>query len=398
MASRSQTPVPISSDDNYTPELEAARVSASQGSLYSSPTSRNSEHRLAAVDAAMLRLYGGSKTCVITRSDMTVEAAHVVRRATNAEDLTLYEYCLGIDQYMLYLDSRRNLVFREHSKLYVFLTATRLMLDDLVKADWHGSFDHKKWLFLPDAAALDEAHHYVTDVLFWRKHPGSMRVQDFYMKWPVSGSHDYRFIPIAGLEREPITRERVLYDYPYRSFPTISCHITPLFAIIDAGIKLQNHNLRDLAVSYSEDNEEQAELERKLNIVHKIWALFTGAKSAAQNWSKSLKRPRDADDAEKSSCSSRYTTRSLPRTSGGNTDYGKGSARRGRSASKRSSAGGSGRQPESPDSRNKKRRRGDSGSESTLTVNAVLRLHKGYEGEHPQKRIRRWLAGQEREV
>ena len=87
MASRSQTPVPISSDDNYTPELEAARVSASQGSLYSSPTSRNSEHRLAAVDAAMLRLYGGSKTCVITRSDMTVEAAHVVQRATKAKDV-----------------------------------------------------------------------------------------------------------------------------------------------------------------------------------------------------------------------------------------------------------------------------------------------------------------------
>ena len=83
---------------------------------------------------------------------------------------------------MLYLDSRRNLVFREHSKPYVFLTATRLILDDLVKSDWHGSFDQNKWLFLPDAAALDEAHQYVTDVLSWREHAGSPRVQDFYMK------------------------------------------------------------------------------------------------------------------------------------------------------------------------------------------------------------------------
>lgn len=89
MSSRFQTPVHISSDDNYAPEMEAPWASTSQSheSLYSSPRSRNSEHRPAAVDAAMLRLYGGSKTCVITRSNMTVEAAHVVRRATNHRDV-----------------------------------------------------------------------------------------------------------------------------------------------------------------------------------------------------------------------------------------------------------------------------------------------------------------------
>lgn len=82
MSSRPQTPVSISSDDKYTPEVVAARaqVSASQDrSLYS----RHSGHRTpAAVDAAMLRLYGGFQTCLVTRSKMSIEIAHVMRRAT----------------------------------------------------------------------------------------------------------------------------------------------------------------------------------------------------------------------------------------------------------------------------------------------------------------------------
>ncbi|KAF7970647.1 hypothetical protein HWV62_23336 [Athelia sp. TMB] len=184
---------------------------------------------------------------------------------------------------MLYLDSRRNLVFREHVNPPVFIAATWLTLDNPVKSDWHGAFDEHKWLFLPDTAALHEAHQYVADVLSWRENAESPRVEDFNLKWPVSGSHDYRFIPIAGLERESFAREDIVYCHPYRSLPTISCHITPLFAIINAAITLENHTLRDLVVSYSKDTDEQAELEHKLDIVRKIWALFTSARSAARN-------------------------------------------------------------------------------------------------------------------
>ncbi|KAF7971909.1 hypothetical protein HWV62_19477 [Athelia sp. TMB] len=350
---------------------------------------------------------------------------------------------------MLYLDSRRNLVFRERVNP-VFIAASRLMLDNPVKSDWHGAFEEQKWLFLPDTAALHEAHQYVADVLSWRENAESPRVEEFNLKWQISGLHDYRFIPIAGLERESFAREDTVYCHPFRSLPTISCHITPLFAIINAAITLENHTLRDLVVSYSKDTDEQAELEHKLDIVRKIWALLTGARLAARNWSKSRKRPRDDHDRpETSSCSSRYTMRTLPRTSGGNTDYGQGPARRARSASARRSAGGSRRQPdstetssrssryttrtlprtsggntdyeqgparrgrsastrglpessgrqlESPSSRSRTRKRGSSGSESILTADAVLHLGKSVESEHPQKRIRSWLAGQEREA
>lgn len=56
------------------------------------------------------------------------------------------------------------------------------MLNNLVRSDWHGGFDEKYWLFLPDTAALDEARKFVEDVLSWREHAESPRVQDFNSK------------------------------------------------------------------------------------------------------------------------------------------------------------------------------------------------------------------------
>lgn len=131
-----------------------------------------------------------------------------------------------------------------------------------------------------------------------------------HLQWTVSQRHVYCAIPLAGLSEELILRGRDLHKYPYCLFPDIPCHVTPIFAIIDAG-----HKLSTLALSPDEiarkyyilevDIQERATLTRRLTTMRSIWALFESVRLAAKNWEDSMlekKRKREPDDTETSLC------------------------------------------------------------------------------------------------
>lgn len=245
---------------------------------------------------------------------------------------------------MFYLNSRRNLIFR---KVCLLLTTALRLISWIVSVDRLSQFHDNDWILIPDDDSIREAHEFVKAVLLWRLDPESHREEfnlkvrirfvaaervnegAFYIQWTLGQTYDYRLIPLTQMSNESILRARVIHDYPFCSFPDISCHITPIFAIIDAGRKISILYLKpdDIAHKYhipAADNVKRAMLGRSLTIVCDIWSMFQDAKVAAKIWEDSMRmdeRKRNPDGDEIFTQSSGRTTQSAARTRGGKTDY-----------------------------------------------------------------------------
>lgn len=132
--------------------------------------------------------------------------------------------------------------------------------------------------------------------------------------------------------------------------------------------------------------------------VYNIWSMFQDAQMAATIWENSMRvneRKRNPDGTETSSQSSRHTAQSAACTCGGNIYYDKAHMRSRRKYPTAGSGELGGRSTPSKQiiqSTERKHIR----SESTLNMQAVLRLHGGHNSEHPHKRIKKWLVSQGR--
>jgi len=122
-----------SSHDEYSPDHPSNAISVT--TEFTSPSSRsNTTGNLPAdVRAAINTLYSDiygedSWRCLVTRSKLSLILAHVVQRASAYDQvrvhlsvvrswliflqLTIYEYCLGLEFLTFHVDSRKNLVYR----------------------------------------------------------------------------------------------------------------------------------------------------------------------------------------------------------------------------------------------------------------------------------------------
>jgi hypothetical protein len=129
----SSSPPRESSHDEYSPERPSIAISAT--SQFTSPSNRsNTTGNLPAdirneIHALYKKIYGeGSQRCLVTHSRRSLIIAHVVQRASRHEQvryhlsimcsqlicpqLTIYEYCLGLEFFTFHVDSRKNLLYR----------------------------------------------------------------------------------------------------------------------------------------------------------------------------------------------------------------------------------------------------------------------------------------------
>jgi hypothetical protein len=317
----------------------------------------------------------------LTQATDSLIIAHVVQRASRSDELTLYEYCLGLDWRTFHVDSRRNLFY--------------------LTADWHIKFDARKWLLLPDTAVLEDVRDFVKAVAAARKDSSLGPIPTFQSKWGLRTKTKYTVIPLPGLERAPFLRRNLdpsehwdYHAYPYRSLPVLECHITPPLAVINAGLKYAVADLDAIALNYHQqqaDDSQQA-LRHRLTLLCETWALFENAKDDAEAWEVvkrgKRKRDRDDDDIEQLSQMSKRTTRSqsqshLPSTVG---------SPRARSAPSR--CGGQSKQSgtkEESKQTSGKRKEAPSSSGATLTEDAVSRLGKRRKVVDLNVMVRRWV-------
>jgi hypothetical protein len=76
------------------------------------------------------------------------------------------------------------------------------------------------------------------------------------------------------------------HHHPYCDLPELECHISPPYAVINAGPKSTGLDLDRIALHYhkSEPSDSQRELKRQLELLCDIWALFENAREAANAW------------------------------------------------------------------------------------------------------------------
>ena len=77
-----------------------------------------------------------------------------------------------------------------------------------------------------------------------------------------------------------------LHHHPYRDLPELECHISPPYAVINAGPKCIGLDLDRVALDYhqSETSNSHRELKHQLELLCDIWALFEDTKEAAKAW------------------------------------------------------------------------------------------------------------------
>jgi hypothetical protein len=87
-------------------------------------------------------------------------------------------------------------------------------------------------------------------------------------------------------------RRWIGHDHPYCDLLEIECHISPPYAVINAGPKCIGLDLNQVSLDYYqlETSHSQRELKRQLDILRDFWTLFENAKEAAKVWEQTERR------------------------------------------------------------------------------------------------------------
>jgi hypothetical protein len=126
-------------------------------------------------------------------------------------------------------------------------------------------------------------------------------------------------IPLPGLVHEPFLRLTLdsseqwqIHLHPYQTPPPLECHITPPFAVINAGPKCAGVNLDAIARACCQTSKNHQALKGRLELLCEMWNLFENARANAKDWKRGKrKRERDDEDIERLLQLSRRTTRSV---------------------------------------------------------------------------------------
>ncbi|KAF9485089.1 hypothetical protein BDN70DRAFT_707974 [Pholiota conissans] len=182
--------------------LEESRPFTPSSSIEPSRTSISAKDK-EAVDAA-----AGGTYCLIGHTPLSMEHAHVIPRRmyNDQEALANLKRAWNIKSSHLSLNTPGNII--------------------ILQRRLHRLFDQGKWMLIPDRKVIQRYY----DAL---EHP----------RFPFIAAKrfSYRFIPHSDLVKFPIFQQEginvQILSYPYGNL-TITSHLQPRFAIIDAGRKL----------------------------------------------------------------------------------------------------------------------------------------------------------------
>lgn len=250
------------------------------------------------------KIYGGP-FCLVTQSNcpVTVQMAYVIPRRTQGNMLTLYEYCLGLEFKRLHVDSRTNLFPLDYN--------------------WHVLFDCKKWFLLPDAVTMRDVHNRIKAVIEWRQSPSSKVIIPLQSQWRINTKTQYALISVSCKTFFPRMTggNLVCHAPPYPNLPSLESHISPPFAVINAGPKLSRDQIDRITLGlHPEQTKESEELKQRLTLLCDTWDLFMGAKRVAMTWGKSEagdkseaggnRKRKQSNSGQTDRCSTRSKTRS----------------------------------------------------------------------------------------
>lgn len=89
-----------------------------------------------------------------------------------------------------------------------------------------------------------------------------------------------------------------IVQYPYRAFQPFQIHVAPLYAVWNAGPKLIEQDIPDVAVRFCEDGDDPQQSERigeiqsRLELVAEIWRMIETAQPSAEAWGKTRRGKR----------------------------------------------------------------------------------------------------------
>lgn len=132
--------------------------------------------------------------------------------------------------------------------------------------------------------------------------------------------NEYSFIPLPSHSREPLLRIRPAADtpvadtpntpvadapdgdfcrYPYDALQHLQCHLAPPYAVINSGPKCIADSPQKIALPLHKDLDERQALERRLELLLKIWNVILDSESDAHNWEQRKNGKRKRDEYEK---------------------------------------------------------------------------------------------------
>ena len=97
-----------------------------------------------------------------------------------------------------------------------------------------------------------------------------------------------------------------MVDYPYRGLPVLSSHVAPLYAVWNAGPKLDADEIPQIAhhfctfagIAPPEQPGRVEEIKGRLELVAEIWEMITDVEDRAASWGKEIKNgKRKREDA-----------------------------------------------------------------------------------------------------
>ncbi|KAJ7893004.1 hypothetical protein B0H13DRAFT_2037729 [Mycena leptocephala] len=223
----------------YSASEEARSVhSARAASVYETPQARSVTSQIAhEAKVKLIRVSPNGRRCLVTKEttpEVTIEAAHLLRRSTKDDLLTKLEFVFGLKFRQMHIDTMRNLVYS--------------------MVDQHRSFDNNGFLFLPERDVIEIIQDFTTN----RKGRTYKQVYSLQFSCDLFCSpwskFKYRLVPLQlakdghGVFRRrlPNDAENAAYDQifpllPGASLPVIESHASPFFIIANAGLKLAKH-------------------------------------------------------------------------------------------------------------------------------------------------------------
>ncbi|KAJ7177418.1 hypothetical protein C8R43DRAFT_942690 [Mycena crocata] len=214
----------------YSASEEARSVhSARAASVYETPQARSvTSHIAHEAKVKLIRVSPNGRRCIVTNEttpEVTIEAAHLLRRSTKDDLLTKLEFVFGLKFRQMHIDTTRNLVY--------------------FRVDQHRSFDHKGFFLLPERDVIEIIQDFTTN----RNGRTYKQVQAL-----TRSKFKYRLVPLQlakdghGIfqRRPPTDSEDASYEQifpllPGASLPIIETHASPFFIIVNAGLKLAKH-------------------------------------------------------------------------------------------------------------------------------------------------------------
>ncbi|KAJ7279802.1 hypothetical protein C8J57DRAFT_1304179 [Mycena rebaudengoi] len=185
--------------------------------LYQTPDARSHTSSIGQRVKDKLTELSGGRICILTKEStpqVSIEAAHLVARATPGKLLAQLEFSFGLKYRQLHIDTTGNLVY--------------------IRVDLHRSFDHMGWFLLPESHVIKRVQEYK---------PGTQNYKQVFTETEFT----YRIIPMqlfcdrtAVFQRVSVDSEEHNQIFPAEpSSPlTVKSHVNPFFVIANAGAKI----------------------------------------------------------------------------------------------------------------------------------------------------------------